>query len=130
MCEARTSPDSASETIQERALRSLGSTGAPVPRFTWVPAWPSCSPPTVDMFAGGVADGEVVADGVADGLASAKAGAVSERDNRVAEVTSKDRVTVLLVAGTVEKVQGAGREVPTPPHPGAGYRPATAILNP
>lgn len=96
---------------------SLGSTGAPVPRFTWVPAWPSCSPPTVDMFAGGVADGEVVADGVADGLASAKAGAVSERDNRVAEVTSKDRVTVLLVAGTVEKVQGVGREVPTPSPP-------------
>jgi hypothetical protein len=67
------------------------------------------------MFAGGVADGVVVGVAVAVGLASANAdtGAVSERANRVAEVTNKDRLTVFLVAGTVEKVQGSGREVPS-----------------
>ncbi|GGN90414.1 hypothetical protein GCM10011579_086260 [Streptomyces albiflavescens] len=63
------------------------------------------------MFAGGVADGVVV--GLAVGLSSANAGAASERDNRVAEVTNKDRLAVLFVTGTVEKVQGVGREVPS-----------------
>src|SRR5882757_5313470 len=117
---ARTSPDSASETIQERALMSFGSTGAPVPRFTCVPALPSRSPPTVDMFAGGVAEG----DGDGPASASANAGAVRERDSRVAEVTSKGRRAVLLladgvelVAGTVEKLHGSGREVPFPSLP-------------
>jgi hypothetical protein len=68
------------------------------------------------MFAGGVALGLVVGDGDDDGLSAAKTGTVvvSERDNRVAEVTSIDRRMVFLVTGTVEKVQGAGREVPSP----------------
>jgi hypothetical protein len=62
-----------------------------------------------------VTDG--LAEGAAVGLASANAGAASEMDNRVAEATSKDRLAVLLVADTVEKVQGVGREVPSPSPP-------------
>ncbi|GAA5027753.1 hypothetical protein GCM10023335_64820 [Streptomyces siamensis] len=66
------------------------------------------------MSAGGVALGLVLGEGDP----SARAGAaVSERDNRVAEVTNKERLTVFLVAGTVEKVQGSGREVPSPSPP-------------
>ncbi|WP_323186574.1 hypothetical protein [Streptomyces sp. NBC_00878] len=67
------------------------------------------------------ADGEVDVDGVADGvevgLSSARAGAVavaesaSENDNRVAEVTSKEDLAVFFEAGTIENVQGVGREV-------------------
>ncbi len=64
LCAASTSPDSASATTQERAVRSLGSTGTPLARFTCVPGCPSRSPPTVDMFAGGVADGVVLGDGL------------------------------------------------------------------
>ncbi|GHH48958.1 hypothetical protein GCM10018775_43870 [Streptomyces umbrinus] len=94
-----------------------------------MPDRPSWAPPTVDMSAGGVADGLVddlpdgeddvdgVADGVEEGLSSARAGAVavavsaSENDNRVAEVTSKEDLAVFFMAGTVENVQGEGREV-------------------
>jgi hypothetical protein len=73
------------------------------------------------MFAGGVAEGGV--EGVAVGLASAKAGAAresdSENDRRAAEVTGRRRLAVFFEAGTVEKVQGSGREVapPSPPRP-------------
>ncbi len=69
----------------------------------------------------GVVDG--VADGVDVGLSSAKAGAVavavsaSEKDNRVAEVTSKDDLVVFFMADTVENVHGRGREVPRPSPP-------------
>jgi hypothetical protein len=64
------------------------------------------------MVAGGVADGEALELG--DGFA-AKAGAavsvseVRERDSRVAEVTSRGRLTVFLEAGTIEKVHGSDR---------------------
>jgi hypothetical protein len=73
------------------------------------------------MVAGGVADGEVLglADGEVLGLGdgfAAKAGAavsvdsdVSERDSRVAEVTSRGRLAVFLEAGTIEKVHGSDR---------------------
>jgi hypothetical protein len=70
------------------------------------------------MSAGGVADGLalLLADGVGVGAASA-AGAVSERDNAVAEATSRDRLTIFLGAGTSEKVQGGFAEVPPPSPP-------------
>src|SRR4051812_44375462 len=81
LCAARTSPDSASDTIHERAVRSFGRTGAPAPRFACVPGWPSCAPPTVDMFGGGVAEGVVEGEGLVerleedfgDGLGAARA---------------------------------------------------------
>lgn len=68
------------------------------------------------MFAGGVADGEAVGlfAGLVSSAVSANAGAVSERANNVAEVTNKDRLAVFFEAGTVEKVQGSRREVPSP----------------
>jgi hypothetical protein len=81
-------------------------------------------PPTVDIFAGGVADGlaevdaedEAEAEGEAEaeddgvGLGAAKAGAVvSAKDVRAAEVISRDRLPVFLGAGTVGNVHAAGR---------------------
>lgn len=98
------------------------------------------------MFAGGVTDGDVLADGDGDlpvdgdgdlpvdgdgdadvpvegdgeadgdGLgAASETGAASARDARVAEVTSRDRLTVCFMgAGTTEKVPGTRREVPPP----------------
>ena len=112
---ASTSPDSASETIQERAVRSLGSTGTPLLRLTCVPAWPRRAPPTVDMFAGGVADGLVEGFGAARAAGAANViNDVYERDRNVAEMTSEDRFAVFLGAGTVENVHAAGREVPRP----------------
>jgi hypothetical protein len=65
------------------------------------------------MSAGGVADGEAV--GLFVGLASANAGAASERVNKALEATNRDRSTVFFEADTVEKVQGSRREVPSPP---------------
>ncbi|GDY85464.1 hypothetical protein SAVCW2_46630 [Streptomyces avermitilis] len=132
---------------------SFGITGAPLPRFTWVPGLPSWSPPMVDMPDGGVAESVAVgvpvgvvvgvpvgvAVGVAAGLPSANAvaGAVSERvskDRSAAEVTGRRRLAVLFEAGTVENVQGGGtKSRPGPadaPHPGAVRRRTTAILNP
>ncbi|GGR98544.1 hypothetical protein GCM10010269_41700 [Streptomyces humidus] len=115
LCAASTSPDSASATIHDRAVRSLGSTGAPPASATCVPACPSLVPPTVDMPAGGATDGPAVdlaglepagdADARADGEpddagdgdglgAASETGAVSARDARVAEVTSRARLTV------------------------------------
>jgi hypothetical protein len=68
------------------------------------------------MFAGGVTEGEGVGLGV--GLGAARTGAaVSERDNNVAEVTSRDRLAVFMGADTVENVPVAGREVPPPAPP-------------
>src|SRR5689334_2412344 len=95
LCEASTSPDSASATIHERAVMSLGSTGAPLPRFTWVPGSPSREPPTLDMRAGGVAEGLVEGDG-----AARAAGATSGSEDRAAAVTSRDRLTVFWGADT------------------------------
>jgi hypothetical protein len=78
------------------------------------------------MFAGGAADAPVLglalADGPGDGAARAT-GAVSERDSRVAEATSRDRLTVFLAAGTSENVQGRRAEVPPPSPPRPGNRP-------
>jgi hypothetical protein len=61
------------------------------------------------MFAGGVADGEAVglSVGATSSAASANAGAVSERVNKEAEATNRDRRMVFFEAGTIEKVQGA-----------------------
>lgn len=91
------------------------------------------------MFAGGVTDGDAEPDGEVDadpdgetdadgdpdaagdgdGLgAASEAGAVSARDARVAEVTSRVRLTVCFMgAGTTENVPGTRREVPSPSPP-------------
>src|SRR5690242_13617896 len=120
---ASTSPDSASVTIQERAVTSLGSTGTPLARLTWVPARPSRAPPTVDIFAGGVTEGLALGEGpVGEGLGAASAtGAVSARDDRTAaEVTSRDRPMVFFWgADTFRNVHGAEGGVPplSPPGP-------------
>src|SRR5690606_17122045 len=96
LCAASTSPDSASATIQDRPDSSFGSTGTPLARLTCVPGLPSRAPPTVDILAGGLADG------VVDGLGAAVAtGAVSAVDIRTAEATSRERRTVFVGAGTV-----------------------------
>ena len=64
------------------------------------------------MSAGGVAVG------VGDGLGAAKVtGAVSAIEDRTAEVTSRDRLTVFWGADTDEKVHATGREVPPPTPP-------------
>ncbi|GAB2860948.1 hypothetical protein GCM10027074_30090 [Streptomyces deserti] len=74
-----------------------------------------------DGLAEGLPDG--LADGLPEGLGAAKAaGAVSAVDSRAAEVTSRDRLTVFLGAGTIEKVPGACGEVPLPPPPRARNR--------
>jgi hypothetical protein len=83
------------------------------------------------MFAGGVADGlaeaEAEAEAEADGLAEADGdgvgaardtGAVSARDARVAEVTSRDRLAVCFKgAGTTENVPGRRRDAASPSPP-------------
>ncbi|GAA2948545.1 hypothetical protein GCM10011428_79970 [Streptomyces violaceus] len=115
LCAASTSPVSASETIQERALTSFGSTGTPLARFTCVPGRPSRAPPRVDIDAGGVAEG--LADGLPEGLGAATAGAARARDDRTAAVTSRDRLAVFFGAGTVGNVHAVRREVPPPPPP-------------
>ncbi|MDQ0583017.1 hypothetical protein QF030_005195 [Streptomyces rishiriensis] len=65
------------------------------------------------------ADGDPDAAGEGDGLgAASETGAVSARDARVAEVTSRNRLTVCIMgAGTTENVPGTRRDVPssTPP---------------
>jgi hypothetical protein len=65
------------------------------------------------------ADGEPDAAGEGEGLgAASETGAVSARDARVAEVTSRARLTVCFMgAGTTEKLPGGRREVapPSPP---------------
>src|SRR4051794_34023086 len=112
LCAASTSPDSASATIQERAVTSCGGTGTPPARSTCVPGCPRRLPPTVDMLAGGVAVGLV------EGVGAARAaGAVRERDSSVAEVTSEHRLAVFRGAGTVGNVPVTGREVPPPAPP-------------
>jgi hypothetical protein len=58
------------------------------------------------MCAGGVADGLVEGRG-----AARAAGAVSERDSKVAEASSRDRLPVFLGAGTIENVPSADLEV-------------------
>ncbi|GHD94623.1 hypothetical protein GCM10010508_56190 [Streptomyces naganishii JCM 4654] len=90
-------------------MRSLGSTGTPPARFTWVPGRPRRAPPTADIRAGGVADGLVFGAG-----AARAAGAVSETDNRAAEVTTRGRLTVFWGADTVGKVPAPRGEVPSP----------------
>jgi hypothetical protein len=63
------------------------------------------------------ADGERGADGGGIGTASA-AGAVSVRAARVAEVTSRERLTVCFMgAGTTQNVPGRRGEVPLPSPP-------------
>jgi hypothetical protein len=59
------------------------------------------------MFSGGVADGEAVglSVGAVSSAASANAGAVSERVNKVAEATREDRRIVFFEADTIEKLQ-------------------------
>lgn len=107
---------------------SLGSTGTPLARLTWVPARPSRAPPTVDIFAGGVTEGLALGEAEAplgegllgEGLGAASAtGAVSARDDRAAtEVTSRDRPMVFFWgADTFRNVHGAEREVPPPSPP-------------
>jgi predicted regulator of amino acid metabolism with ACT domain len=61
------------------------------------------------MVAGGVADGKAVglSVGVGSSTASANAGAVSERVNKVAEATNRDRRMVFFEADTIEKLQGS-----------------------
>lgn len=71
-----------------------------------------------DEVLDGLLDGlpEGRAEGLADGDglgAASETGAVSARDARVAEVTSRDRLTVCFMgAGTTENVPGTRREVP------------------
>ncbi|GGX67559.1 hypothetical protein GCM10010358_22400 [Streptomyces minutiscleroticus] len=60
----------------------MGSTGAPLPSSTWVPALPRRSPPTVDIDAGGF------------GFSSATAGTDRETDNRDAEVINREVLTI------------------------------------
>lgn len=86
----------------------FGRTGAPFARSACVPGRPRRAPPTVDICAGGVADGLV--PGVAG--AARAAGAVRETDNRAAEVTSRQRLVVFWGAGTVGNVPGVGSDVP------------------
>lgn len=128
LCAASTAPDSASLTIHDRAVTSFGSTGTPDVRLTCVPAMPRRVPPTDDMSAGGVAVGVAdeladelgvaVAVGVGVGLGAARAtGAVSARDDRAAESTSRDRLMVFSGAGTDENVHAGGPEVPSPAPP-------------
>jgi len=67
------------------------------------------------MFAGGVADGEAL--GLSEGLSSAvsaNAGAVSERTDKAAEATNRDRRMIIFETGTVEKVQVLRPEFPSP----------------
>lgn len=99
LCEASTSPLSASATIQERPLRSLGRTGTPGPRLTWVPAFPSRAPPTVDMEAGGF--GCFLPP--LSSWVSAHAGAMARAGNNAAAVTVN---AVFFRADTDENVQG------------------------
>ncbi|CAM5497865.1 hypothetical protein SAFG77S_05651 [Streptomyces afghaniensis] len=85
-----------------------------------MPGCPSRAPPTVDIDAGGVADGlpEGLADGLPEGLGAATAaGAARARDDRTAEVTSRDRLAVFFGAGTTGNVHAVRREVPPPPPP-------------
>jgi hypothetical protein len=69
------------------------------------------------MAAGGVADG--LAEALGDGSGAAwETGAASARDDRTAEVTSRDRPAVFLWgASTTEKVHAVSTEVPLPPPP-------------
>jgi hypothetical protein len=56
--------------------------------------------------------------------------AVSDRDNRVAEATSRDRLAVFLEAGTIEKVHGPGSDVPPMSQPGRRSRTAPGDTEP
>src|SRR5690606_8017561 len=117
LCAASTWPDSASATIQDRADRSFGSTGTPLARLTCVPGCPSRAPPTVDMDAGGVADG------VVDGLGAARAaGAVSVVDSRTGAAANSHGRTVFLGAGTVGNVHATSGDVPPRSPPRARNR--------
>jgi F0F1-type ATP synthase membrane subunit c/vacuolar-type H+-ATPase subunit K len=69
------------------------------------------------MSAGGVAVGLVEGALGAARAAGAATTAVTERDNRVAEVISRDRLTVFFGADTIENVPVTGREVPRPAPP-------------
>ncbi|GGW17318.1 hypothetical protein GCM10018980_08450 [Streptomyces capoamus] len=71
----------------------------------------------MDIRAGGAAVGL----GEGTGTASA-AGAVTDSDNKVAEVTSRDRRPVVFGAGTVENVPAPDREAPPPAPPPARSR--------
>lgn len=95
LCEASTSPLSASATIQDRPVRSFGSTGASGPRSTWVPTRPSRLPPTFDIGAVGFGSSVV-------SLPTADAGLTTKVDSRTAEVTVN---AVFFRAGTVGNVQ-------------------------
>ena len=70
LCAASTSPDSASATIQERAVTSFGSTGAPLDSVTCVPGRPRRVPPTLDMFAQTVTRDRSYLDPIHDALRS------------------------------------------------------------
>ncbi len=128
LCAASTSPDSASATIHERAVRSFGSTGAPPARSTCVPGFPSRAPPTVDIDAGGVADG--LAEELADGLGAASAAGVRRASAaRAAEVTVRDRLTASRVRARARTyLPGATPSHPPDPAHGSGHR--AAILKP
>ncbi|RZU17196.1 hypothetical protein EV567_3634 [Streptomyces sp. BK239] len=68
-------------------------------------------------------DGEAGADGDGIGGAARDTGAVSARDARVAEVTSRDRLTVCIKgAGTTQNVPARRGEVPRPSPPRARNR--------
>jgi hypothetical protein len=71
------------------------------------------------MFAGGVADGLVLGDGLGAAWAT---GAVSARDDRTAEATSRYRLALFLGAGTTENVHAVATEVPLAPPPRTGNR--------
>ncbi len=64
------------------------------------------------MFAGGVADGLVDGPGAANAV-----GVVNKTDKKVVEAASRDRLAVILGAGTSENVQPRRREVPPPSPP-------------
>jgi hypothetical protein len=71
-----------------------------------------------------VTDGEPLGEDapLGEGWAAGAGAVASERDNRVAEVTSRERLTVFWVVGTAEKVQGRDRQVLPPCTPGRRSR--------
>ncbi|GAA3073609.1 hypothetical protein GCM10017562_46720 [Streptomyces roseofulvus] len=117
LCEASTAPLSASATIHDRADSSFGSTGAPVPSFTWVPGSPSSTPPTDDMFAGGFGCAEAVAVAVPPGFtgSSARAGpaAIASGSNSAAATAP----AAFFEADTTENVQAP----PPDPNPAVPF---------
>ncbi|GGY71645.1 hypothetical protein GCM10010385_21890 [Streptomyces geysiriensis] len=102
-------------------MRSFGSTGAPPARSTCVPGLPRRAPPTLDIEAGGVAEG--LADGLVEGPGAARA-AGERRPSavRAAAVTGRERLTVFMCAGTSENVPPADDAFPPRSPPRARFR--------